>query len=317
MKHHQSFLVGCICPLLRCIYECRDPQVTGSFHECRRATEEAVTVRDEYPVPTVGQLPPPAMAGLESGIPSSVDQLPWSALPPGLEKSPSDTNSTAHSGPEGLGALFRGGETAGLERVQYFFWETDLVASYFEIRNGLLGRDYSTKLSPWLAHGCVSPRRVAHELRRYEADRVANKSTYWITFELLTRDFYKFFAAKHGKRIFLERGLEPGIKIEWDPRLELLERWKAGKTGMPLVDACMKELNQTGYMSNRGRQNVASFLVIEYGVDWRQGAAFFEQQLIDHDAALNWGNWVAAAGLTGTPCMCKRKAGVWFYVRVR
>lgn len=68
---------------------------------------------------------------------------------------------------------------------------------------------------------------------------------------------------------------------------------------MPLVDANMRELSATGFMSNRGRQNVASYLILDLGVDWRRGADWFEHQLIDHDVTSNWGNWVAAAGLTG------------------
>jgi len=70
-------------------------------------------------------------------------------------------------------------------------------------------------------------------------------------------------------------------------------------TGVPLIDAAMRELAATGYMSNRARQNVASFLVKDLGQDWREGAAWFEYQLIDYDAASNWGNWAYQAG-TGT-----------------
>ena len=75
--------------------------------------------------------------------------------------------------------------------------------------------------------------------------------------------------------------------------------WASGQTGYPLVDANMRELRQTGWMSNRGRQNVASFLIWDLGVDWRRGARWFETQLTDYDVTSNWCNWVAAAGLTG------------------
>ena len=73
---------------------------------------------------------------------------------------------------------------------------------------------------------------------------------------------------------------------------------------MPLVDANMRELSCTGFMSNRGRQNVASYLILDLGVDWRRGADWFEHQLVDHDVSSNWGNWVAAAGLTGARPAC-------------
>jgi len=78
-----------------------------------------------------------------------------------------------------------------------------------------------------------------------------------------------------------------------------LTKWKEGRTGDRLVDANMRELKATGFMSNRGRQNVASYLIFDMGVDWRFGAAHFEELLLDHDPCSNWGNWVAAAGLTG------------------
>ena len=81
--------------------------------------------------------------------------------------------------------------------------------------------------------------------------------------------------------------------------MQLLDLWKKGQTGMPLVDANMRELAATGFMSNRGRQNVASYLALDLGIDWRFGADWFEHLLVDHDVSSNWGNWVAAAGLTG------------------
>jgi deoxyribodipyrimidine photo-lyase len=90
--------------------------------------------------------------------------------------------------------------------------------------------------------------------------------------------------------------------------MQLLEVWKEGCTGMPLVDANMRELSSTGFMSNRGRQNVASYLVLDLGVDWRLGASWFEYHLIDHDVTSNFGNWVSAAGaqnqiLECSPCL--------------
>ncbi|CAE8599572.1 unnamed protein product, partial [Polarella glacialis] len=72
-----------------------------------------------------------------------------------------------------------------------------------------------------------------------------------------------------------------------------------GRTGFPLVDANMRELRSTGWMSNRGRQIVASFLVLDLKVDWRRGADWFESCCIDYDVTSNWSNWLSAAGLTG------------------
>jgi len=170
---------------------------------------------------------------------------------------------------------FNGGETAALDRVKDYIWEKDLLKVYFDTRNGMIGANYSTKFAPWLAHGCVSPRYIAKECRRYEEERVANKSTYWVVFELLWRDFFKFFALKHGNAIFFPEGTA-GMDKKWGHYEKSIEAWKEGRTGYPLVDANMRELAATGFMSNRGRQNVASFFAIDMNQDWRYGADYFE-----------------------------------------
>jgi len=201
---------------------------------------------------------------------------------------------------------FRGGEKAGLERLNNYIWTKDLLKDYFDTRNGMLGGDYSSKFSPWLAHGNLSPRYIAQQCTLYEQKRIANKSTYWLVFELLWRDFFKFFAQKHGNDIFkldgtlgrLAHGTHPNSR-RWSLDKRHLNAWKNGMTGYPLVDANMRELKETGYMSNRGRQNVCSFLAIDMKTDWRYGADHFETELIDHDVHSNWGNWCAGAGMTG------------------
>jgi len=162
----------------------------------------------------------------------------------------------------------------------------------------MLGEAYSSKFSPWLALGCISPRRIWHEVQRYEKQRVKNKSTYWLVFELLWRDFFFFMGLSQGDKLFAPGGVT-GDRSPWRGSQQALEKWKEGRTGDRLVDANMRELKATGFMSNRGRQNVASYLIFDLGVDWRFGAAHFEELLLDHDPCSNWGNWVAAAGLTG------------------
>merc|ERR1719454_1731275 len=119
-----------------------------------------------------------------------------------------------------------------------------------------------------------------------------------MVFELLWRDFFRYYCAKHGRAVFMEGG-PIGSYQTWITDAELLERWRAGTLGVPLVDANMRELAATGFMSNRGRQNVASYLALDLQLDWRYGADHFESLLLDYDVASNWGNWVSAAGLTG------------------
>merc|ERR1719215_2350503 len=194
---------------------------------------------------------------------------------------------------------FVGGETAALARVKDYIWDKDLLKNYFNTRNGMIGADYSTKFSPWLANGCISPRYIATECRKYEEERVANKSTYWVVFELLWRDFFKFFAAKHGDGIFYRSGTSEQHNKKWGYNRKSFDAWKEGRTGYPLVDANMRELAATGFMSDRGRQNVCSFLAIDMKTDWTYGADYFESALLDHDVHSNWGNWCAGAGMTG------------------
>ena len=191
---------------------------------------------------------------------------------------------------------YTGGETAGLDRLDEYFWRNDRLRVYKVTRNGMLNVDDSSKLSLWLANGCLSPRTIAAEVKRYEDERLANQSTYWMSFELLWRDYFHFIAAKHGSRLFQVGGIQER-RLPWGKDVGLFNAWKEGQTGYPLVDANMRELAATGYMSNRGRQNVGSFLCKNLGIDWRMGAEWFESQLIDYAPASNYGNWNYVAGV--------------------
>lgn len=189
-----------------------------------------------------------------------------------------------------------GGEQAGLQRIQSYFFDQDALCVYKETRNGMLRRDDSSKLSSYLAYGCLSPRTIYAEIQRYEKSRIKNRSTYWLFFELLWRDYFSLVHRKYGNRLFQAGGIDD-LAIPWSQDEGLFEKWLQGETDYPLVDANMKELQQTGYMSNRGRQNVASFLTKNLGIDWRMGAAWFESQLIDYDVSSNYGNWCYVAGV--------------------
>jgi deoxyribodipyrimidine photo-lyase len=105
---------------------------------------------------------------------------------------------------------------------------------------------------------------------------------------------------KFGNKIFHKKGIM-NKPIVWKTNRNIFEKWRLGETGVPLIDANMKELLETGFMSNRGRQNVASFLVRDLQIDWRWGAAWFESQLIDYDVCSNWGNWLYGAGVGNDP----------------
>lgn len=191
---------------------------------------------------------------------------------------------------------FCGGETTGLQRLDDYIWRGDRLRSYKETRNNMLNPDDSTKFSPWLSYGCLSPRYIAAEVTTYEQERVKNDSTYWLIFELWWRDYFRFMSVKHGNNLFKLGGLQQ-LRLPWKQDWQRFEQWCQGYTGFPLVDAAMRELRVTGWISNRGRQNVASFLTKNLGIDWRMGAEWFESLLIDYDVCSNWGNWNYTAGV--------------------
>lgn len=227
--------------------------------------------------------------------PASLPPLPTDLSPGNL---PSLADFGLEAAPiESRGVLtFQGGETAGITRLVEYVWTRDKLRVYKETRNGMLGADYSSKFSAWLALGCLSPRYIYEQVRKYEAERIENDSTYWLIFELLWRDYFRFICAKHGNQIFKRSGLQ-GVDLSWKEDWTRFDLWREGRTGFPLVDANMRELAATGFMSNRGRQNVASFLTKNLGIDWRMGAEWFESVLIDYDVCSNWGNWNYTAGV--------------------
>jgi deoxyribodipyrimidine photo-lyase len=252
------------------------------FTQFRKENEHITPVRPPLPAPAAM---PPLPNGIEPGEIPSLQAL-------GHEDFEADARAVLP---------FKGGETEGLRRLQHYLWEKNLVATYKETRNGLVGGDYSSKFSPWLAQGCLSPKTIYHELKRYECERVSNESTYWLFFELLWRDYFRLMGKKHGNRIFLKSGPQNKPMKHLRNNYEMFNCWAEGRTGVPFIDANMRELAATGWMSNRGRQNVASFLVKDLKVNWQMGAEYFESQLLDYDPCSNWGNWNYVAGVGSDP----------------
>ncbi|WP_016990033.1 DASH family cryptochrome [Flavobacterium sp. ACAM 123] len=196
---------------------------------------------------------------------------------------------------------FKGGETAAMQRLNYYFYETKKLSVYKETRNGMVGEGYSSKFSAWLAMGCISPRTIYKEIRAYENENGANDSTYWLIFELLWRDFFRFMFKKYQTKFFLYAGIKGEKENSESLNNKLFSQWENGATPSDFINANMIELKQTGFMSNRGRQNVASYFCNELNMDWRLGAAYFESQLIDYDVCSNWGNWAYLAGVGNDP----------------
>lgn len=192
-------------------------------------------------------------------------------------------------------ARFIGGENAALTHLTRYF-ASNLPNTYLDTRNALMGEGSSSTFSPWLANGCLSVRAAAQALQRFESEHGKSLSTGWLYQELLWREFFYWYSALYKNKLFKFEGKTTN-KPKTSHYSQRLKAWCEGNTPWPLVNACMRELNATGFISNRGRQIVASCLVNELAHDWRYGAAYFEQQLVDYDLGANWGNWQYIAGV--------------------
>ena len=117
---------------------------------------------------------------------------------------------------------------------------------------------------------------------------------------MIWRDYFKYISLKHGNDIFKIDGILKKAN-DWNLSASAIKQWQLGKTAEPFVNANMIELNKTGWMSNRGRQNAASYFAKNLKLDWRIGAAYFESLLIDYDVHSNYGNWMYVAGVGNDP----------------
>lgn len=214
------------------------------------------------------------------------------SLPPPISPKSSKPSALV---PEG----FHGGEIAAEKHLERYF-NSAAPLSYKETRNALDDWQSSTKFSPWLAVGALSSRRVIARLHEYESRHGGNESTYWIKFELLWREYFQWYAHRWGDRLYAFKGPNNRNPLT-SYYAERFRAWREGHTPYPIINAAMKQLKATGYLSNRARQLVASCLVHELAIDWRYGAEYFEQQLLDFDVASNWGNWQYLAGVGADP----------------
>ncbi|KAL8968456.1 MAG: hypothetical protein Q9183_002449 [Haloplaca sp. 2 TL-2023] len=213
---------------------------------------------------------------------------------------------------------FHGGESPGHKRIEHLITSGNMT-TYKDTRNGMLGLDFSTKLSAWLALGCVTARQVHEYLLDFEEAKIPlgkgvhgygkgeNKGTAAVRFELLWRDYFRLATRKFGPRLFRIEGFKNDSNYSWkypqkDKEVQhTVQRFLEGTTGNGFIDASMRELFLTGYTSNRLRQNVASFLAKHLGIDWRIGAEWYESMLADYDLSSNWGNWQYNAGVGNDP----------------
>lgn len=306
----------CYTMLPSAIVSAKHPDALSSFSKFRRKVEREVEHSTEVAIYSLEHVNEPNEAQqvlvqqtaalgenrIESPIPSTDVSEPRAVLP------------------------FVGGESAGQQRLSHYCQQA--LGHYKETRNGLIGADYSSKLSPWLNLGCISPLQVLRAVQEYEHIHGANASTEWLIVELLWRDFFQYVAAQRGSALFFGQ-LEPmgSPRAEkmgsvsavsdtaltdpslYDTTAEEFTLWRTGTTQSEFINANMRELNSTGFMSNRGRQNAASMLIHDLHIDWRWGAAWFEAQLLDYDPGSNYGNWQYIGGLAANP-----RGGSWFNI---
>ncbi|BDS12181.1 DASH family cryptochrome [Aureispira anguillae] len=192
---------------------------------------------------------------------------------------------------------FKGGEENALLRLHTYFGPKRHLDSFAETRYDLKGLNAASRLSPWLALGCLSPKYVYAELKKYENKYKNNKSTQTFLSELLWRDHYRLMGKKYKDKIF-EKG---GIRGQETKKLEedqaAFKDWINGKTESDLINACMLQLKHTGFLSHKGRQLVSSYLVNDLKISWRMGAIYFQHILIDYDICSNWVNWNVVGGV--------------------
>ncbi len=163
--------------------------------------------------------------------------------------------------------------------------------------------DGTSQLSPYLAIGALSPRQcIARLFAESEQPDLAEGKEAWLS-ELIWREFYQHLLVFEPKLVKGKAFIDWEEKIQWSYDKQAFERWTTGTTGYPIVDAAMRQLNQTGWMHNRLRMIVASFLTKDLHIDWRWGESYFMSKLVDGDFAANNGGWQwsASTGCDGQP----------------
>ena len=191
------------------------------------------------------------------------------------------------------------GEEAALERWRDF--RNKRMSNYKDKRDDVANPEYVSKLSMYYSSGMLGKRRVLSDIenkinREDNSHDIKNYAKY--RNEIAWGEFF-YQVLYHNPEAVTENYRDIPEKIEWKNKSEELETWKKGETGVPFVDAGMRQLVKKGYMHNRLRQNVASFLTKHLMIDWREGARFFRKHLVDHNTPANNGGWQWSAS-TGT-----------------
>ncbi|WP_417694044.1 deoxyribodipyrimidine photo-lyase [Pseudomonas sp.] len=232
---------------------------------------------------------------------------PARQAPTGIVSDPVPTQVEGFSpASETLRALWPAGENEARRRLDTF---AEQHLDYYQSERDFPARPGTSQLSAYLVAGVISPRQCLHAALQanqgeFESGNVGVVT--WIN-ELLWREFYKHILVGY-PRVSRHRAFRPETEaLAWRNAPEELEAWKQARTGLPIIDAAMRQLLETGWMHNRLRMVVAMFLTKNLLIDWREGERFFMQHLIDGDLAANNGGWQWSAS-TGTD------AAPWFRI---
>jgi deoxyribodipyrimidine photo-lyase len=275
-------------------------RIMGDF---RRAARTAAPARPCASIPTstsIGSwhnLDPGQLPTLEELTAAYQDQSLF-GLPPDMINS-MIAAAKAREKADKNSACSSTGETAAIQNLRDF---VEHHAASADRSLADVSKHQSARTSTHLATGSLSPRQIYWLA-------VNKPGCEWLISHMEMRDYFIYTSLEADKNLYRLQGYpvrfaneeEP---IEWKTPQEGMEsfvQWATGETKLPLVDAGMKELAQTGYCSNRVRQNVASVLSKDLKIDWRIGAEWFQFCLEDHCVAANWGNWQYFGGIGGDP----------------
>ncbi len=187
--------------------------------------------------------------------------------------------------------IFKGGEKEALRMMDEFisnnFKATPLSLKERKKKTEVL----VTHMSPYLNTGCISPKMVYSKINRFLGNKYHSNRASCIIHGLMRRDFFKLQEKKYIEKIFQKGGIK-GLELD-----DLIDNWEnfniwvSAKTGVPIVDAFMRELNETGFIPFEGRRILSQFLIEELKVNWLMGAEYFASALIDYNPCSNYGNW--------------------------
>ncbi|KAK6535941.1 hypothetical protein TWF281_000190 [Arthrobotrys megalospora] len=212
---------------------------------------------------------------------------------------------------------YHGGEAYALEHLANII-SSGSITMFKDSRQGNIGEDYSTKLAAWLALGCITARQIHEYLINFEEGKThlgqyakgyaqgESKGTAGIRAELLWRDYLRLCTRKYGCKLFRLEGFKGELDRQWKQAddndvKQQIQRFIEGNTGVPIVDAIVREMYLTGYTSDRGRDVAAKYFAKQLGIDWRIGAEYFEYCLVDYDVSGFWGNWQYCARVGNDP----------------